>query len=82
MKIGDIVQIKNAAFYSAGYNSYLFDEKMLVTGIITRTANQEHDPVVEVVSESGTHGFPMEDLEVVPEVLEREIMIMALALAE
>jgi hypothetical protein len=40
------------------------------------------DGVVVCVSESGVHRFPKEDVQVVPEVVEHEIMMMALALAE
>ncbi len=72
MKIGDIVQIKSPAFYAVGaYHTHLFDEKLLVTDIIDQFEYPvdilQHDPVVECVSESGVHRFPMEDMEVVDE---------------
>ena len=90
MKIGDIIQIKSPAFYSVGaYHAHLFDEKMLVTEIIDDLGlpgpdeiGVAIDGVVACISGSGVHLFPMEDMEVVPETLEHEVMVMALALAE
>ena len=72
MKIGDIVQVKSPAFYAVGaYHAHLFDEKLLVTDIIDqfecRPRILQHDPVVECISESGVHRFPMEDVEVMDE---------------
>jgi hypothetical protein len=71
MKIGDIIQIKSPTYYAVGaYHAHLFDEKLLVTDIIDHLeclfgGDVDHDPVVECVSESGIHRFPMEDVEVV-----------------
>ncbi len=66
MKIGDIVQIKSRALLQEIYNTGLFDEKMLVTEITLlpgyTTASSQ---IVETVSETGSHRFPLEDLEVV-----------------
>ena len=59
MKIGDIVQIKSTAFYSADYRWFLLNERMLVTVVI--------DGTVECISESGVNRFPMADMEVVCE---------------
>jgi|LWDU01.1.fsa_nt_gi hypothetical protein len=72
MKVGDIIQIKSPAFYAVGaYHTHLFDEKMLVTDIIDELALPDSDEigvtiprVVECISESGVHRFPMEDMEV------------------
>ena len=65
MKIGDIVQIKSTALFHEVYGIDLFDEKMLVTEITKlpgyATASSS---VVETVSETGSHRFPLEDLEV------------------
>ena len=66
MKVGDIVQIKSRALLQEVYDTDLFDEKMLVTEITLlpgyATASSS---VVEVVSETGSHQFPLEDLEVI-----------------
>ena len=59
MKIGDLVQIKSTAFYSADYHWLLLNERMLVTVVI--------DGVVECISESGVNRFPMADMEVADE---------------
>ena len=73
MKIGDIIQIKSPAFYAVGaYHTYLFDEKLLVTDIIDDIVCDDDgfdrvhiSAIVECVSESGVHRFPVEDMEVV-----------------
>jgi len=75
MKVGDLVQIKSRAFYTKhGYNTHLFDEKMLVTEIIDELILPDECAVIgidrrvmECVSESGVHRFPMTDMEMIVE---------------
>ncbi len=91
MKVGDLIRIKSPAFYAVGaYHAQLFDEIMLVTDIIDDFAAPDSpissgsaiDCVVECTSISGVHRFPIEDMEVLPSVIDHEIEMMALALAD
>ncbi|HIE83308.1 MAG TPA: hypothetical protein EYQ00_05390 [Dehalococcoidia bacterium] len=74
MEVGDLVQIKSTAFYTADYHWLLLNERMLVVDIIDELLPTRHgkfripiDGVVECISESGVHRFPVEDMEVVDE---------------
>jgi hypothetical protein len=83
MKVGDLVQIKNPFDHEVGvitYHSHLFDEIMLVTEIIDELVLPAHpetgvaiDGVVVCISESGVHRLPIEDMAVLPEVIDHEI---------
>jgi hypothetical protein len=90
MKIGDLVQIKDPYDHEVGaYYTHLFDEIMLVTEIIDNIFLADDaetgvaiNGVVVCASESGLHRFPIEDMETVSEVIDHEIEVMAMALAE
>ena len=73
MKVGDLIRIKSPRDYPVGaYHSHLFDETMLVMKIIDEQELPGQivvpiEDLVECVSESGVHRFPVEDMEIINE---------------
>ena len=69
MKVGDLVQIRKELRgeepHDAVYDCWLFNEIMLVTDVISHTCLTRISPVVECISESGTHRFPADDMKVI-----------------
>ena len=70
MKIGDLIRIKHPIEREGAYLNHLLDEVMLVTDIIDKLVLPDNigiaiDGLVECISETGVHRFPMEDMEVV-----------------
>ena len=77
MKVGDLIKIKDPFDFElevGSYHAHLFKEIMLVTDIIDELVLPDSgeigvsiDGVVECISGSSVHRFPVEDMEVISE---------------